>query len=168
MKASAAIRVFFLSILFLISSLFCVAQIITGKVIRVTDGDSITISDSQGKSIRVRLFGIDCPEVGQPFSKNATEHTKQLCEGKDVRVDVKHIDRYKRTVGVVYTPENIDLNLSLLTNGLAWHYRYFDQSVLYEQAENTAKLKKKGIWSSNNPVAPWDYRKNKKNKKKKK
>lgn len=75
----------------------CFSQTITGKVIRVADGDTVTLLDSTNTQIRVRLYGIDCPENGQDFGNVAKRFTSDLCFSKIVTVDVKDIDRYGRT-----------------------------------------------------------------------
>lgn len=110
------------------------------------------------KQTRVRLYGIDCPESGQDFSNVAKKFTADKCFRKVVRVEVRDIDRYGRTVGMVILPDSSVLNKELLGAGLAWHYKYFDKSVELAELENEAKAAKRGLWSMKNPIAPWDYR----------
>ncbi|MBD1421621.1 thermonuclease family protein [Sphingobacterium chuzhouense] len=105
----------------------CLSQNLSGKVIRVTDGDIITILDSTNTQVRIRLYGIDCPENGQDFANAAKKFTSDLCFSKVISVDVKDIDRYGRTVGIVWAQDSINVNFELLRGGLAWHYKYFDQ-----------------------------------------
>lgn len=101
-----------LFIFFLLSPLILLSQqVLTGKVVRVADGDTITILTEGKTQVRIRLYGIDCPENGQV-----------------VTVDVKDIDRYGRTVGMVILQDSTVLNKELLRAGLAWHYKYFDKS----------------------------------------
>lgn len=76
-------------------SLSCLSQTITGRVIRVADGDTVTLLDSTNTQIRIRLYGIDCPENGQDFSNVAKRFTSDLCFAKMVSVDVKDLDRYR-------------------------------------------------------------------------
>jgi len=73
-------------------------------------------------------------------------------------VEVKDIDRYGRTVGIVILPDSTNLNKKLLKAGLAWHYKYFDKSNDFANAEAEARAKKIGVWSLKNPIAPWDFR----------
>ena len=75
---------------------------------------------------------------------------------------VKDIDRYKRIVGEVFYNGTTNLNIELLANGFAWHYKRYDKSETYSKAEKSAKEKHLGLWQDKNPVAPWDFRKRKK------
>lgn len=145
-----------LFLIFIISISF--AQVLKGKVIRVADGDTITLLDSTNTQIRIRLYGIDCPESGQDFGQVAKKFTSDLCFGNFVSVEVRDIDRYGRTVGIVFTPDSINLNLALLHAGLAWHYKYFDKSEEFSNAESEAKALKKGLWLQPNAIAPWEFR----------
>jgi micrococcal nuclease len=130
----------------------------TGKVVRVLDGDTIEVL-TEDKN-RVRLEGIDTPERGQPFSNKATELTKKLCAGKTVTVVKSGEDRYGRTLGFIYVGD-VNVNKELLRNGLAWHYKYFNQDEELSELEQEAKNKKIGLWKEPNPVAPWDWRREK-------
>lgn len=152
-KLSLLLSVFFV---LLGPATFC--QVIIGKVVKVADGDTITILDSTNTHTRVRLYGIDCPENGQDFSNVAKKFTSDLCFGRIVGVEVKDIDRYGRTVGIVVLPDSTILNKELLKAGLAWHYKHFDKSAELAELEERAKAKKIGLWSHKNPIAPWEYR----------
>lgn len=125
---------------------------------RVADGDTITILDSTSTQIRIRLYGIDCPESHQDFGTVAKKFTADHCFQKTVQVEVKDIDRYGRTVGVVLLSDGTNLNKELLWAGLAWHYTHFDQSEEFATLENHAKKNKLKIWSMKDPIAPWDFR----------
>ncbi|TJZ63317.1 nuclease [Sphingobacterium olei] len=153
---------FILFIISLIITHLALAQSLKGKVIRVSDGDTIALLDSTKTQVRIRLYGIDCPENGQDFANVAKRFTSDLCFSEIVTVDVKDIDRYGRTVGIVWTSDSINVNLELLREGLAWHYKHFDKSEEFEQAEHLARQNKKGLWIQSNAVAPWDYRRIKK------
>ena len=96
----------------------------TGKVVSITDGDTIRVLDGR-EQVRVRLYGIDCPERKQPFGTRARQFTGSLAHEKTVAVTVKDIDRYGRTVGVVTLPDGKNLNLELVKAGLAWWYRQY-------------------------------------------
>ncbi|MEP3482761.1 MAG: thermonuclease family protein [Fuerstiella sp.] len=77
---------------------------VTGKVIKIVDGDTIDILTADHKTLRLRLNGIDTPENGQPFGKNAKQYLSQTIGGKLVRI-VKHdVDRYDRTIADIYLP----------------------------------------------------------------
>lgn len=85
--------------LLLSTIIFCVSQVIHGKVVRVADGDTITVLDSTNTQTRIRLHGIDCPEIGQDFGQVAKKHVADLIVGKIVNIEVTDIDRYGRSIG---------------------------------------------------------------------
>lgn len=149
----------YLSLFFICQANLAICQtVLTGKVIRIADGDTITILDADNTQIKVRLYGIDCPESHQDFGTVARKFTADHCFRKTVKVEVKDIDRYGRTVGVVMLSDSINLNKELLNAGLAWHYKYFDKSEDFANAEAQARDKKVGLWSMKNPIAPWEFR----------
>lgn len=147
---------FFLFLLLSSTSLHAQTYIF-GKVVRVADGDTFTILDADKKQIRIRFHGIDCPEKGQDFYKKAKDYVSDRSFGKNVKLEVKDKDRYGRIVAVVWI-KGKNLNLSLLQEGLAWHYTSFDKSKAYAQAEEKARKSKKNIWSHKDPIAPWKFR----------
>lgn len=149
------------TLLITISYLISSAQTIKGKVIRVADGDTITILDSSNTQVRVRIYGIDAPEKGQDFANVAKQFTSDLCFSKIVTINVKDIDRYGRTVGIIWTADSTNLNLELLKSGLAWHYKIFDNSDEFAQAEHLAKINKVGLWKQSNAIPPWEFRRKK-------
>lgn len=136
----------YFTILFLLLPFYLISQTIKGKVVRVADGDTITILDSLNTQVRVRLYGIDAPEKGQDFANVAKEFTSDICFSKIVTIDVKDIDHFGRTVGIVWTDDSVNLNLELLRTGLAWHYKMFDNSDEFAQVEHLAKINKVGLW----------------------
>lgn len=146
-------------LLLIFVSLTTYAQVVKGKVIRVADGDTITVLDSSNTQIKIRFHGIDCPENGQDFGQVARRFTADLCFGKKVKIDVKSKDQYGRTVGIVWVQDTLNVNLALLRAGLAWHYTLFDKSSIFAEAEQTAKMEKLGLWKQKNAVAPWLFRK---------
>lgn len=156
-----------LFLLFLFTSTLLLAQqIITGRVIKVADGDTFTLLDSKNKKIKIRLYGIDCPEKNQNYYDAARNYLSKAILNKTIRVEVKNKDFYQRHVAVVWSPNNTNINLGLLRNGLAWHYTQYDKSKIYANAENAARRAKKNIWSEKNQLPPWEFRKQQKKKKK--
>lgn len=145
-------------ILLFIASIAICQNTIRGKVTSVADGDTITLLDEDNTQIRIRLYGIDCPESHQDFGTVAKKFTADHCFQKVVVVEVRDIDRYGRTVGIVLLPDGKNLNAELLKAGLAWHYKYFDNSEEFAALEDYAKNNKLKIWSVENPIAPWDFR----------
>ncbi len=134
-----------------------------GRVIRVADGDTITVLDSLNQQHRVRLHGIDSPEKGQDFYQVARQFSNSFCFQQWVRVEVLDYDRYQRAIGKVYVGEQ-ELNLALLKSGLAWHYLQFDRSESYAAAEAEAQLYQRGLWANPTRIAPWEFRKLKRRK----
>lgn len=128
---------------------------LTGKVVRVHDGDTFTMVDSLGDTTIVRLQGIDCPELHQPYGYQARRRTNQLIYGRTVQVQAVTKDKYRRTIGIVSIGGQ-NLNMLLLREGLAWHYKKYDNSAYAASLEENARETKTGIWSL--PVAPWVWR----------
>ncbi len=139
---------------------------LTGKVVSVEDGDTVTVLDSEKKQTRVRLAGIDCPESGQDFGQKAKQFLSKIVYGEQVVIVGSKIDRYGRLVGKIIF-NGRDVNLDIVAAGLAWHYKEYEreQSVedrrLYAAAENSARAAKKGLWSMSNAIPPWEFRKGK-------
>ena len=137
------------------------ATSISGKVVSVADGDTITVLDGDNRQTKIRLHGIDCPESAQPFGTTAKQFTSGKAFGKNVSVIVKDRDRYGRTVGVVMVGKE-NVNLALVRAGLAWWYRqYAPDDKTLQEAEQTARKAKLGLWSQPNAIAPWDWRRGK-------
>lgn len=141
------------------------AKTIKGKVVGVHDGDTITVLQNK-TPYKIRLIGIDTPELGQPFGRTAKWFVSDMAFDQTVEVDVKGRDRYKRYLGIVVLPGHINLNQALLANGLAWHYRFYSKDSYLQSLEDAAKQSKLGLWRLKNPTAPWDYRHKRKAKKK--
>ncbi len=129
-----------------------------GRVIGVTDGDSLTILHD-GKGEKVRLEGIDCPEKKQPFGKRAKQFTSDLTFGREVTVHASGRDRYGRTLAHVLLPNGQDLNHELLKAGFAWWFRKYSKDTTLGGMEDEARREKRGLWADPEPVAPWEWRK---------
>ncbi len=134
------------------------AQTITGKVVGVSDGDTIKVVTSANKLYKVRLNGVDCPETSQPFGATAKQWTSQAVFGQQVRVVVKSVDQYGRTLGVVFL-NGRNVNQGLVLSGMAWWYRrYAPRDAALKQLEAKARSAKRGLWADKTPVAPWQWR----------
>jgi endonuclease YncB( thermonuclease family) len=140
-------------------------QTIYGKVTSVIDGDTIEVTDSFTLRHKIRLAGIDAPEVSQPGSLEAETFLRQLTLSTTVYVTSLKTDKYGRTVGRVVTDmDGVHVNYALLAKGHAWFYREYadelgiDDRLLYQIAEQTARARKLGLWLAGNAIAPWDYR----------
>ncbi len=129
----------------------------TGKVVGVSDGDTITVLHN-GKGERIGLHGIDCPEKRQAFGKRAKQLTSNLVFGKTVTVQVLDRDRYGRTVGEVLLPDGRSLNHELVRAGLAWMYRRYTNDQSLSDLEEEARVAGRGLWADPEPVPPWEWR----------
>ena len=141
----------------LVWSSVCLAQgQFTGEVVGVADGDTISVL-RDGRAVRVRLQGVDCPENAQDFGTKAKQLTSSKVFGKTVTVIPRDIDRYGRTVATVMV-DGEDLGLALVRAGLAWHYTRYSNDAELARAETAARAAKRGIWSHVRPIPPWEYR----------
>lgn len=135
------------------------AMNIKGKVIKIADGDTITIQTLNNERIKVRLYGIDAPEKKQDYGIKSLDVLKELSYGKTVDVEVKEKDRYGRTVGIVFL-NGEEINLKMIETGNAWHYKkYAKEKANYSNAEAEARKSKLGLWNSDKQISPWEYRK---------
>ena len=134
------------------------AYALSGRVVKVSDGDSVTILDATQKQHEVRLHGIDTPEYRQPYGKAAMNALGKLVAGEGVCVDVKGADRYGRTVGVVFKG-NLNVNLRMVRSGYAWWYKkYAPLDDDLRLAEQHARADGLGLWAEPNPIPPWEWR----------
>lgn len=135
-----------------------------GIVVKIIDGDSLTVQRN-GKMYKIRLYGIDTPEYRQPYSNKAKQFTKRLAYGQMVTVAEKDVDRYGRIVALVVRRDKL-VNRELVREGLAWYYPKYcrDQPLCGElqQLERKARKERRGIWRDENPVSPWDWKRQQK------
>jgi len=149
-------------ILVALLTIFSIIQAqITGRVVGVHDGDSFTLLDNDKRQYKIRLHGIDCPELKQDFGNAAKRFTSNLIFNTFVKVVTNGKDRYGRIIGLVHTQDGLILNEELLKAGMAWHFKKYDQTSKWSEFEISARKSKIGLWSQPNPVPPWDWRNNK-------
>lgn len=152
------------------------AATLDGRVVGVHDGDTITVLDANRVQHKIRLAGIDAPEIKQAFGSRSKQNLSGLVFAHVVRVEWKKQDRFSRILGKVWTtsqdspcqesgcPKTLDANLAQITVGMAWHYKYYerDQSPedrqRYAFVEREARAKKVGLWADPSPVPPWEWR----------
>ena len=139
------------------------AEIITGRVVGVTDGDTLTLLDTSNQTHKIRLAGIDAPEKKQDFGQKAKVSLSALAYGRAARASCQKKDRYRRDVCVV-SIDRKDVGLEQVRTGLAWWYRQYareqtpQERIDYEKAEQGAKKRGVGLWNSKAPLPPWDWR----------
>jgi endonuclease YncB( thermonuclease family) len=136
-----------------------------GYVVQVLDGDSLRVKRGS-EIIEIRLYGVDCPEWGQEYGNKAKRYTKKKIYRKKVNVEPKDIDRYGRVVALVGSAGNL-INKDLVRDGRAWVYTRYCREQPFcmelEQLQVKAQKEKKGLWGTDNPVSPWQWKwKNKK------
>lgn len=146
-----------------------------GRVVGVSDGDTITVLDATRSPHKIRLAGIDAPEKNQPYGARSKENLSALVFGKPVVVVWQKRDRYGRILGhvLVLVPGTCgrpdcarleDAGLEQVESGLAWHYKRYqneqtpDERRRYARAEQDARAKREGLWQDTHPVPPWEYR----------
>jgi endonuclease YncB( thermonuclease family) len=153
------------------------AEMLEGRVVRVTDGDTIIVLDANKRQHKVRLAGIDAPESKQPYGQASRKHLAELVAGKEVAVEWNKHDKYGRIVGKVMVaspdacpdarldcPKTLDACLAQITSGLAWHFKRYESEQTEEDrhryafAEEEARAKRAGLWKEPNPVPPWEWR----------
>ena len=164
MKARFFIRLVGLLAAVLIASSDAVGRdgqkLLVGKVTRVSDGDTIWVSDRLGQRHKVRLNRIDAPESDQPFGKESTLHLQSIVGNKEVTVEYENHDRYGRILGIIRLGDE-DVNLQMVRDGYAWHYRHFDNTPSYAAAESEARTAKRGLWATPAPIPPHQWRRRK-------
>ncbi len=140
---------------------------LSGHVLSVPDSDVIELQTQEKKTFRIRLNGVDAPEMDQPFGMKSKELLTSLVSEKTVRVVTQGEDRTGQIIGDVYfkrdksaaTDEDAHLNAHMVANGLAWHFvRFAPDNKTLAESEKQAREKKAGLWSEADPVAPWDWR----------
>ena len=126
----------------------------TGKVVQVSDGDTLQVL-RDGRAEKVRLAGIDCPELNQPYGQAAKRFVLQVAAQRTATIQVVTTDRYGRTVGEVVLPDGRSLNEELVRAGYAWWYRKYSDDALLEAEARGAR---RGLWAEMDSVPPWEWR----------
>ncbi len=133
---------------------------LNGKVVAIADGDTLTILDGANAQHKIRLAGIDAPEKKQAFGTKSREALAAKVFGKAVRIDVIDVDRYRREVGRIYVGDRF-INLEMVRDGFAWRYVRYDKPGEFTAAESEARKHRRGLWADPHPVAPWEFRRQK-------
>jgi micrococcal nuclease len=133
------------------------AESFAAKVIAVHDGDTISVLRHGRERLRVRIDGIDCPELYQHYGRRAKQLTGDLAFGRMVTVVPVDEDAYGRLVARIRV-DGEDLSLALVRRGLAWHYKRYSSDPALANAERQARADRVGLWAQSNPVPPWEWR----------
>lgn len=128
----------------------------SGQVVAILDGDTIDVLVDQ-RPVRVRMAQIDAPEKRQAFGTRSRQMLAGLVFQKTVRVAGAGHDRYGRVIGTIYVG-NLNVNSQMVREGMAWVYRQYARDKTLFELEDQAKLRNLGLWADPDPIAPWDYR----------
>jgi len=128
----------------------------SGKCVYVADGDTINVMKGN-IPVKIRLFGVDCPEKSQAYGQDAKEFTTSLVKDQIVTVIPKKQDNYGRTIASI-SIDGKNLSYLLIKAGYGWHYKMFSKSRELAKAEREARIAERGLWQQDNPQKPWNYR----------
>ena len=139
-------------------------EAVSGRVVSVADGDTITILTESKEQIRVRLAGIDAPEKAQAYGQKAKQALSALVFGKEIEVTSGGKDRYGRLIGWVRC-RDLAVNRQMIADGWAWHYLQYDKTPELDALQAAARSAKRGLWAdSATPIPPWEFRSSKRSK----
>ena len=136
---------------------------LTGKVVKITDGDTLYVLDANYQQHKIRLAGIDAPERKQAYGLASRKHLASIVAGQQVTIEYQKRHRYRGIVGKVLV-NGVDVCLEQVKAGFAWHYKKYqheqspEDQRLYADAEIRAREDRLGLWRENNPNPPWEYR----------
>lgn len=137
------------------------------RIRRIIDGDSVEVKYAGWLSFLrrpfpVRLYGIDAPELAQPYGREAREQLASLVRRGGIRMDTMATDRYGRTVGLLYPARRgrEPINVAMVRSGMAyWYRRYGGRDLGFPEAEAEAISKRRGVWRDGRRARrPWDHR----------
>jgi len=137
--------------------------VISGKVTKVHDGDSVHITPPGKKRVIVRLAAIDAPEVKQNHGIVSRDYLRQKILNRQVTAHCNKVDKYRRQICVI-RQNNQDINLEMLKTGKAWYYEKYSKEQnrsdqrAYRKASKNAKKNKLGIWADDTAIPPWEFR----------
>lgn len=130
-----------------------------GWVVGISDGDTLTLLTQNRQQVKIRLHGIDAPELGQAWGQQAKRALSSLTFRQAVNVQETDQDQYGRIVGIVYRGQ-LPINETLIASGHAWVYRKYNKNKRWNALETEAQKKRLGLWKlhPNQRIPPWDYR----------
>ncbi|KAG2544101.1 probable staphylococcal-like nuclease CAN2 [Panicum virgatum] len=126
------------------------------KIIKIS-GEEIL-----ARKYRIRMRGIDAPELKMPNGKESKDALVKLIGGKSVTIYVYGQDQFGRYVGDIYC-DNVFIQEQMLKSGHVWHFKTYDKRPEFAQWEREARAAHRGLWASENPEKPWDWRRDQRN-----
>jgi len=121
------------------------------REIGVRDGDDVVLLVAKSQ-YRIRLAGIDAPELQQAFGSRAKQALSKLAFGKTARAEISARDRYRRRIGTVCVGD-VNVNESMVANGWAWHFKRYSTDEKLAKLETEARRAKRGLWVAPDPNA---------------
>lgn len=134
-----------------------VAEQLQGRVVGISDGDTITLLDAEKNQHKIRLEGIDAPEERQAFGTRAREALGKKVHEQNIRVEWSKLDTYGRILGDVFIGDR-HINREMVEEGWAWHFKKYSSSPVLATAEVKARNARAGLWSAADPLPPWEFR----------
>lgn len=139
------------------------AERFMARVEHVPDGDSLTVRSQDGRRLKIRMAGIDAPEIGQPHADVSRDHLRSRIGDQPVEIDPVKNDPFGRLVARVWIGGE-DLGLIQVSQGHAWHFERYEaeqtgrERTAFRQAQARARAERVGLWNERHPTPPWDYR----------
>jgi micrococcal nuclease len=133
------------------------ADSFVARAVAVHDGDTVSVLRFGHERIRIRLEGVDCPELRQAYGRRAKRATADLVFGREVTVVPVDEDAYGRLVARIRV-DGEDVALTLVRRGLAWQYRRYSHDRALADAERAARAARIGLWADPHPQPPWEWR----------
>lgn len=130
----------------------------SGSVVSVADGDTLTV-DHDGQGRKVHVSGVDCPELKQPFGRQARRFTADMALRQDVTVQEEAATPDGAVAGIVTLPDGRVLGQELVRSGMCWWERQYVQDDTLPLLEAEAHAAQSGLWSRPDPIPPWEWRK---------
>jgi micrococcal nuclease len=127
------------------------------KVVTVHEGDRLTIRYA-GRSEMIYLKDIDCPELKQPYGKQAKHVTAAFVGNRDIVVRALTRDKQGRTSAEVFLPNGPNVGRELVKEGLAWWRKSDSSDLSLGDLEELARAEHRGLWSEPDPVPPWKWK----------
>lgn len=146
--------------LLLILPILLSAKTLTGKIVKIQDGDTVTLLDNTNTQYKIRLDEIDAPEKKQPYGNRSKEYLSSMIAGKTVTVEYTKTDQYKRILGTIFY-QGKNINEEMVRSGYAWRY-YYNKNKRLLWLQKVAKENKRGLWADKNAIDPYHFRKSKK------
>lgn len=153
------LKISLLAFLLVLQPISAAENQISGKVVKVSDGDTVTLLVNDTENIKVRLSEIDAPETNQPWGSKSKQALTLLIATKTVTVSSTGKDRYGRTLGTIYLHHE-NINKLMVQKGNAWAYAKYVKDQEYFRLQEQAKKQKVGLWSLSKDqiTPPWEWR----------